>query len=463
MRYIWAALFALLSTACATTSSLAAPFRIYDAAAGIDMNVAPERMLHTLLHDVFSEADGTVYVQTGDIPAMWLRDSVAQIKPYVPFVTDIPALAPLVRGVIERNARNVTADPYANAFSANYRVWERKWEVDSLAYHVLLAAEYWKASGDRALFTPALHRSLERVVQTYGCEQSHARCSSYTHAASSRRSGSAGVAETGMLWSAFRPSDDATELPFNIPQQMFAAVALRDLAELSDTGFSDAALAGRAREMAAPLESAIERYGRAYDFRYGWVYAYEVDGAGRTLLMDDANVPNLLSAPLIGYVSADDPTYLNTRRFVLSPANPYYYSGRIAAGIGSSHTRRGYAWPLAIATRAMTARNRAEVAEQLTLLATTATADGLVHESFDVDDANRFSRLQFGWANALYAELLLRTAGASWNGAQTFEHGLRSVEHEAMPVLVDGVAAWENRAAFSAALATLFAPSSHGT
>ncbi len=463
MRKIRTALAtALLLLAWSASGAGAAPFRIYDAVAGIDLAVPPESMLHTLRHDVFTEADGTVYVQTGDIPAMWLRDSAAQIKPYVPFVSSMPALGPVVRGVIERNARNVVADPYANAFSANYRIWERKWEVDSLAYHVLLATEYWNAVGDRSLFTPALHRSLRAVVVTYECERRHELCSKYEHAALPK-SRTGPVKDTGMIWGAFRPSDDRVQLPFNIPQQMFAAVALRNVAELADAGFSDAALSQHARELADSIGAAIERYGRAYDFRYGWIYAFEVDGAGSAVLMDDANLPNLLSAPLLGYVAAGDSTYLNTRRFVLSPDNPYYFSGRIAAGIGSSHTRRGWTWPLAIATRAMTAQSRGEVAEQLTLLSATATADGLVHESFDVDDANRFSRLQFGWANALYTELLLRTAGASWNAAQTFEHGLRSVDHDAMPVLVDGVGAWENRAAFSAALATLFAPSSHGT
>ena len=457
-RRVRAALAVLLmSLVLPATCFAAVPFRIYDSVAGIDVNVTPESMLHTLSHDVFAEADGTVYVQTGDIPAMWLRDSAAQLKPYVPFVSSLPALAAVVRGAIEHNARSVVADRYANAFRADYHVWERKWEVDSLAYHVQLASDYWSASGDRSLFTPALHRSLENVVSTYGCEQHHESCSTYRHPDARHRR----VEETGMVWGAFRPSDDPLELPFNIPQQMFAAVALRDVAELARAGYSDAALAGRATAMAHTIAFGVERFGRVYDFRYGWIYAYEVDGAGRALLIDDANVPNLLSAPLLGYVSSADPTYLNTRRFVLSHDNPYYYSGRKAAGIGSSHTPRGWAWPLAIATRAMTAQSRTEVAEQLALLAATASADGLVHESFDVDDASRFSRIEFGWANAVYAELLLRTAGGSPGVAREPKYDFASGEQDAMPVLVSGVRAWENRAVFLTALQTLFAPSSN--
>jgi len=371
---------------------------------GVPITVAPETLFHTIASDFFVQRDGTIYVQTGDIPAMWLRDAAAQTLPYVRLGRSRPLLRTWIRAVIAREARNIAIDPYANAFRANYTVWERKWEVDSLAYPVLLAWAYENEGDDRHVFDAAFHDALGRIVATYDCERRHDRCSTYH-----RDRGPA--PEIGMIWSAYRPSDDATKFAYNVPQQMIAAVALRDVADLALSGYGDHALATRATSMAAELDAAIARYGTVRESRCGGtVYAYETDGRGRFSFMDDANIPSLLAAPLEGYVSIADPVYRRTRDCVLSAANPYFFRGGGFDGVGSPHTPRGYIWPLALIVRALTSSRHDEILEQLRALAASTGKEGLVHESFDPHDPRKFTRAEFGWGNAMYAELLFRAA-----------------------------------------------------
>jgi meiotically up-regulated gene 157 (Mug157) protein len=419
-------------------------------------SVAAAKLLHTLANDLFVESDGTVYVRTGDIPAMWLRDSSAQLEPYVRFTGQVPSLRPWFRAVIERNARNIVADPYANAFRADYGVWERKWEVDSLAYPLLFARSYWLATHDRTIFSMEFHQMLSLTVATYECEERHFACSTYHRNDLSPVTRGGGASDTGLIWCGFRPSDDPTTRPFNIPQEMFATVALRELADLARVGYADHALATRALALSARVHAGIERYGRFYDFRYSWIYVYETDGRGDVRLMDDANIPNLLAAPLYGYVLQSSPIYANTRRFVLSRANPYFFEGRAVSGIGSPHTPERWVWPLAIATRAMTAGNRMEVAQQLAMLAATRGTSGTIPESVNADDPSLFTRAEFGWANATYADLLFRTA-STFRGLPA-PNAMRWLDHDRtpMPALVAGLTALENDAAIVSALKRLF-------
>ena len=269
---------------------------------GIPIMVAPVTLFHTLASDFSPQRDGTIYVQTGDIPAMWLRDSAAQTLPYVRLARDRPRLKVWIRGVIERDARNIAKDPYANAFRVDYRTWERKWEVDSLAYPVVLAWAYDDAFHDRDLFTPALHRAIARIVATYDCETRHASCSQYRVPARSGPPTRAAASGIGLIWSAFRPSDDPTRYGYNVPGQMFATTALRDIADLARGGFGDDVLAERAGALADTVAGAIARYGVVPDTACGGsVYAYEIDGKGGAVTYDDANLPSLLAAPLTGF------------------------------------------------------------------------------------------------------------------------------------------------------------------
>jgi uncharacterized protein len=375
-------------------------------------DISTTSLFHTLFSDFFVESDATTYVQTGDIPAMWLRDSSAQTIPYIRFQQLYPVLRARFTGVIERNARNILRDAYANAFRSDYSLWERKWEIDSLAWPAILASVYWRETHDSSIFTPELHDAIRRIVVTYHCEERHETCSRYWYPRHVSTSPAYAI-DTGMIWSAFRPSDDPVSYRFNIPQNALAVVALKDIEQLAGDGYHDEGLSSSAEAIAEHVEIGIETAGRFFDVRRGvWMYAYETDGLGHYNLMDDANIPNLTTLPYIDWCSAFDPTYLNTRAFALSKDNPYYFSGRYAAGLGSPHTPFGWVWPLGIIGRALTATSSLEVAEAITTLAETDSERGTIHESFYPDGYWRFTRPEFGWANALYAELLFRsTAG----------------------------------------------------
>jgi uncharacterized protein len=366
-------------------------------------------LFHTLFHDFFPEDDATTYVQTGDIPAMWLRDSAAQTIPYIRFQSDYPILRERFGGVIEREMRAINKDVYANAFQDTYHVWERKWEVDSLAWPVLLLDVYLRQTGDVSVLSPEVHAALRQIVFTYGCEQHHRRCNRYTypyHVYSDDRYND----DTGMIWCAFRPSDDPVQYRFNIPQEMIAVVALYDIAAIASESYHDKTLASDALATAASVYTGIQRYGLFFDARRRvWMYAYETDGNGRYNLMDDANLPNLTTAPYIDWSSAFDPTYLATRAFTLSMDDPWFFSGRYAEGLGSPHTPYGFVWPLGIIGRALTSTDLGEVMTAVTTLAETDSEAGLLHESFYPDGYWEFTRQEFGWANALYAELLFRS------------------------------------------------------
>ncbi len=372
-------------------------------------DIQTSELFHTLFTDFFLEDDETTYVQTGDIPAMWLRDSSAQTIPYVRYQQSFPILRERFAGVIERNARNILTDVYANAFQADYHVWERKWEIDSLAWPVVLAWVYWRATRDRTMFTPELHVALRQIVFTYTCEEHHRRCNRYEYPFKVPTDDRYNDG-TGMIWSAFRPSDDPVAYRFNVPQNALAVVALREIETLATQGYGDDELAGNARALAGRVETGILEYGRFYDARRGaWEYAYETDGYGNDNLMDDANIPNLLGMPYTDWCSAFDPTYLATREFSLSPANPYFFSGVYAEGLGSPHTPPGYVWPLGIIARALTSTSSSEVDEAITTLAETAGGSGMFHESFYANGYWRYTRAEFGWANALAAELIFRS------------------------------------------------------
>lgn len=371
--------------------------------------IQADTLFHTLFRDFFPEDDNTTYVQTGDIPAMWLRDSSAQTIPYLRFAAAFPVLHNRFAGVIERNARNILTDVYANAFQDDYHVWERKWEVDSIAWPVLLTHIYWEQAHDRSIFTPSLHVALRQIDYTYRCEEHHAGCGRYRYPYRVYTDDRYNE-DTGLIWGAFRPSDDPLQYRFNIPQNMIAAVALRALANLAIEGYGDTALAARAMKTEERIVTGVERYGRFYNQSRGvWMYAYETDGYGRYNLMDDANIPNLTTLPYLSWCSAYDPAYLATREFTLSMDNPWYFSGRYAHGLGSPHTPYGYVWPLGIVGRALTSTSSSEVAESLTTLAETDSESGMIHESFYPDGYWRYTRAEFGWANALYAELVFRS------------------------------------------------------
>jgi meiotically up-regulated gene 157 (Mug157) protein len=350
--------------------------------------------------------DGTAYVKTGDIPAEWLRDASAQVRPYLFFAKTDPQVASLLRGIIGREGKYLQTDPYANAFTLDYRVWEEKFELDSLAYPIMLAWTYWKVTGDASIFNGDLSLGFDKALETMEREQDHPRNSTYTHKELFQGKGRP-VGYTGMIWTGFRPSDDACNYNFLIPSEMMSVVALGELEEIERDVYHDLIKSNRAMTLRGEVQNGIEKYGIVFTPNYGYIYAYEVDGLGNAITMDDANIPSLLSAPYIGYVKNDNIVYKNTRRFLLSKDNPYYYTGSVARGIGSAHTNDGFVWPLALIMQGLTSDNDAERNDVLGELLASDPGDHLLHESFDPSDPMKFSRKDFGWPNALFSEYIM--------------------------------------------------------
>ncbi|NYE19081.1 glycoside hydrolase family 125 protein [Microbacterium immunditiarum] len=388
--------------------------------------------LDTLDRTIRMLPDGSVFVVTGDIPAMWLRDSTAQLTPYLHFIADDPQLAETALAVSRRQLEFIRLDPYANAFNATASgaghhtdqtemsswVWERKYEIDSLAYPIQLAHDLWKLTGRTDHLTSFLD-AARLVVDLWATEQHHEQRSPYRFQRfdgaptdTLAREGLGGpVAVTGLTWSGFRPSDDVCAFHNNVPANMFAFVELGHIAEIATAVFDDDGLAGSARALRDEIGRAIAAHGTATSPSGDTIYAYEVDGLGGVLLADDANTPSLLSLPLLGWCAVDDPAYLHTRRFVLSPDNPFYFTGTAAAGVGSPHTPPGMIWPIALAVQGLTARDDEESRDILAVLMRTHAGTGFMHESFHKDDPDAFTREWFSWANAMFCELVLEVAG----------------------------------------------------
>ena len=359
---------------------------------------------------IVAAADGTAYVKTGDIPAEWLRDSSVQVEAtYLDYAHD-PQVRALFKAVIQRQAKYLLIDAYANAFRQNYTVWERKFELDSLCYPILLAWKYYKVTGDTSVFTPEVKKAFARVLEVMQIEQHHARRSRYRFKSDTQQAGTHPVGYTGMIWMGFRPSDDPCTYNYLIPAEMMAVQALQALKDIARV-YHDPAMAARAARLRQQVHAGIQKFGIVKGPGGKPIYAYEVDGLGHALLMDDANIPNLLAAPYFGYVGIHDPVYQNTRRFVLSKANPYFYSGPLAAGLGSPHTPNGMVWPLGLLAEGFTTDNRAEQRHVLAMLLASDPGDHRLHESFDPHDAKKFTRPDFGWPNAFFTEYIAKLHG----------------------------------------------------
>lgn len=385
-----------------------------------------QQMLNTWQTTLRPMPNGRTFVITGDIPAMWLRDSSAQLRPFLMVMSHSHAIHDVVAQVIAQQWDLITVDPYANAFNAtdsgltwhlldlptHPRVWERKYEIDSLALPIQLAWQYWRLAETSDHLTPTVHAGFASVVDLWQREQRHASASTYrfvrpgTDDSLPRDGRGAPVRECGMTWSAFRPSDDPCRYGYNIPGQLAAVHALGLLAQMSEEAFSDADLAARARALAVEIADGVAEFGvTEVDGHPAW--AYEVDGLGGVLVADDANMPSLLSLPLTAGIATDDPLYLATRDVVLSERNPYWYRGTAAQGIGSPHTPERHVWPIALAVQALTSTDRREQRALMRTLVATDGGTGLMHESFDVDDPSVFTRPWFSWANSMFCELLL--------------------------------------------------------
>lgn len=391
-------------------------------------NCFPSTLDTTVTHTTLQGRPDT-YVITGDIDAMWLRDSSAQVWPYLQFVNKDAELRQLIAGVINRQTRCVIKDPYANAFYGDDTkvgewksdltkmqpgVHERKWEIDSLCYPIRLAYHYWKTTNDAAPFDAQWQQAIKKTLQTFREQQRKEGLGPYKFqrqtATSTDTQPMSGygypVRPVGLICSSFRPSDDASLYSFLVPSNFFAVVSLRQASEMMTALAKDAATAQELTALANEVEAALRQYAVVKHPQHGDLYAYEVDGFGSHVLMDDANVPSLVALPYLGAVPITDPVYQNTRKFLLSTANPFFFKGSAAEGIGGPHVGQDMIWPIAITTRGLTSTNDAEIRDCVQSLKATHAGTGYMHESFHKDDASKFTRSWFAWANTIFGEFL---------------------------------------------------------
>jgi hypothetical protein len=368
-------------------------------------------------------------VITGDIPAMWLRDSSAQVWPYLPLARKDQQLRAMLEGLIRRHARCILIDPYANAFLAKLDappinsspedladqkpgVAERKWELDSLCYAIRLSHGYWKQTGDTLPFDAQWKQAMELAVATMHEQQRKHGDGPYKYLRTTRiatetvpgKGYGNPVNPIGLIASTFRPSDDACTFLFLIPSNLFAVTSLRQLAELANGVLNDHALATDAYSFAEEVENALRQYGTAVT-QNGTIWAYEVDGYGGQVLMDDAGIPSLLGLPYLRS-SPDSALYQRTREFVWSGRNPWFSRGTAGEAIGSPHIGKGMIWPMSQITYALTSNSDAEILRMLNLLKSAAASTGFIHESYFKDDSSKFTRAWFAWANTLFGELI---------------------------------------------------------
>ena len=373
------------------------------------------------------------FIITGDIDAMWLRDSSAQVWPYLPFAARDNALRTLFQGLIHRQARCILIDPYANAFmrdptAPTNLVWalhdrtdmkpgvaERKWEIDSLCYPIRLAVGYWHATGDMTPFDDTWRQAMQAVLRTLREQQRKTDDGPYHFQREAANpvdtlllnGYGAPTKKIGLIHSGFRPSDDACVYPFLVPSNHFAAATLRQLAQVAVPLGLGEGFALDCRALADEVTAALMVWGRTHLPSGETVWAYEVDGYGNALFMDDANTPGLLGLPYLGACGKSDPLYLATRKAVWSEANPYFYSGKIAHGIGGPHIGRDMVWPMSLMMYALTATRDEDIRYSLDTLKATHAGTGFMHEAFNVDDPSKFTRPWFAWANTLFGELIL--------------------------------------------------------
>lgn len=380
----------------------------------------------------FSTKNGKpdTFVITGDIDAMWLRDSSAQVWPYVSLTRSDAKLKQLIAGVINRQTQCILIDPYANAFYANPNpngewrkdrtdmnpmLHERKWEIDSLCYPVRLAYNYWKITGDTSVFDTDWKKAMALVIKTFKEQQRKEGLGPYKFQRVTERQldtvnndgyGNP-VRPVGLIVSTFRPSDDATTFQFLVPSNFFAVTSLNQIAEIAEKVVGDNALATESKALVDEVSNALQQYAVVEHPKYGKVYAFEVDGFGNAYLMDDSNIPSLLALPYLDGVAQDDPIYLNTRKLIWSEDNPYFFRGTAGEGIGGPHIGYDMIWPMSIIMRAQTSNSDDEIRDCLRMLRDTDGNTGFMHESFHKDDPTRFSRKWFAWVNTLFGELIV--------------------------------------------------------
>ncbi|EON60899.1 hypothetical protein W97_00109 [Coniosporium apollinis CBS 100218] len=389
------------------------------------------------------------FIVTGDINAEWLRDSTNQLAQYQTLAKKDAAIHDLILGAINTQAEYVIGSPYCNAFqppppsnlaaSANGQedtvhpayepsfVFECKYELDSLAAFLSLTNQFHAHTASSAFLTPRWYKALdtllavldEQAKPTFNSETGQLELNEYrfqrqtstgTETLNLAGIGNPLAGGTGLIRSAFRPSDDATILGFFIPANAMMSVELKRAAAMLRAAGGKADVAAELQRRGEAIAAGVWEHGVVTHKKYGHVFAFEVDGYGSSIIMDDANLPSLLALPLLGFVTAKDTTYQNTRRMVLEQAgNPYFLKGAEFQGIGGPHIGLQNAWPMSLLVQAMTSEDDAEI-EQALEFVKKASGLGLVHESVNVNTVRDYTRSWFAWANSVFAQTILELA-----------------------------------------------------
>jgi meiotically up-regulated gene 157 (Mug157) protein len=376
------------------------------------------KSLTSLFHKSLTRLEnGRPFIITGDIPAMWLRDSTWQVAPLLN--SNHPQVVNLLIDLSKTQVELFLIDPYANAFNPSPSgecwhkdfldqspwVFERKFELDSWASVLYLARMIIEKYDRWDHIDEKFNDALEVMLDLAQREQRHdpetyvfKRDNGVSHDSLSHEGRGAPTAYTGMIYSAFRPSDDACVYGYLVPSNFFFLNELENLSQRLKTPKSES--------LARDIRSGIEKYAVIDN-----LYAYEVDGLGNALFMDDANIPSLLSLPLLAGTSLDVDLYRNTREFILSHDNPYFFSGIRASGVGSQHTPKNHVWPIAMSVEALTSPSNEKKLKTLDILESTDAGTGNMHEAFNVDRPEEFSRAWFSWSDMTYVQLVLDSVG----------------------------------------------------
>ena len=397
------------------------------------INCYPNTLDTTVYYRDDEDGGEDTFVYTGDIHAMWLRDSGAQVWPYVQLANEDEHLRKMIAGVIRRQFKSIVIDPYANAFldpedpnpdhhwmsdntAMKLELHERKYEIDSHCYPIRLAYNYWKTTGDTSIFDEHWLAAINATLKTFVEQQRKENNGPYRFTRRTDRlhdtvsNGGYGhpANPVGLIASVFRPSDDSCVYLFLVPSNFFAVTSLRKAAEILKDVNDKPELAKRCTDLADEVEAALKKYAVYKHPEFGKMYAFEVDGFGNYLLMDDANVPSLLAMPYLGDVSVKDPIYKNTRKFVWSKSNPYFFKGEAGEGIGGPHIGYDMVWPMSIMMKAFTSTDDAEIKECMEMIMKTDAGTGFIHESFHKDNPKNYTRPWFAWQNTLFGELILK-------------------------------------------------------
>ena len=365
------------------------------------------------------------FVVTGDIPAMWLRDSVNQVWPYLPYAAKDEEIKKLFIGLLHRQTICINSDPYANAFKREIHdhkveVFERKYELDSLAAFYRLSYGYYNETKDISPFNDSWLRAMNKSLDVIHTEQNtldrqtnellyhFTTPSGHLHPAVRLEGYGYPGKYCGLSRCVFRPSDDENVFPYLIPANAMAVVYLRKLKPIFEEISADET-AKVAAKLADQIDDGIKEYGIVEHKKYGEIYAYEVDGYGSSCIMDDPNIPSLISLPYLGYCKLDDPVYKNTRELILSRWNSFFAKGEVACGLTSPHVGVcDHFWPMATIMQALTTEDEKEIVDCLATLKRTHAGTFFMHESVDVDDSHHYTRHWFAWVNSLFGELILK-------------------------------------------------------